>query len=109
MTFTEKVLGRQALGSSAETIYTVPASTKAIIKDIHVCNNSASPCYLSLWLVPNGASATDENVMFYQWNVPANDFVHWSGYQILETAGDTIQGLSETADQLTILISGAIL
>jgi len=105
--FTEKLLGKQAVTTSAETLYTVPASTLAIVKDIHVCNNSAADCYLSLWLVPNGASPTDENVMFYQWNVPANDFVHWSGYQILDTAGDTIQALAETSDQLTVHVSGA--
>ena len=109
MTFTEKAIARQAVDSTAETLYTVPASTKAIIKDIHICNNSASNCWVSLWLVPNGSSASDENVMFYQWNVPANDFVHWNGYQILDTAGDTIQAQSETADQITCLISGATL
>ena len=106
MAFTEKSLCRQAV-NSAETLYTVPASTKTIIKDIQICNNSASDCYISVWLVPNAGSASDENVMFYQWNVPANDFVHWSGFQILDTAGDTIVATSETADQITITISGA--
>lgn len=106
-TFTEKVLARQAVNNTGEIIYTVPASTKTIVKDIHICNNSAAACYVSLWLVPNAGSATDENVMFYQWNVPAKDFVHWSGWQVLEIAGDTIQALAETTDQITILISGA--
>ena len=107
MAFNEKQLAIQAVNNTGETIYTVAASTVAIIKDIHICNNSAADCYVSLWLVPNGASPTDENVMFYQWNVPANDFVHWSGYQILDTAGDTIQALAETSDQLTVHVSGA--
>lgn len=109
MAFTEKAICRQAVNSTAEILYTVPASAKTIIKDIHICNNSAAACWISLWLVPNAGSASDENVMFYQWNVPANDFVHWSGYQILDTAGDTIQAQSETADQVTVLISGATL
>lgn len=106
-TFTEKNLSRQAVGVTVETIYTVPASTVGIVKDIHICNNSSADCYVSLWLVPNGDSNTDENVMFYQWNIPANDFVHWTGYQVLDTAGDTIQALAETADQATVTISGA--
>lgn len=109
MAFTEKKLARQAVNSTGETVYTVPAATTAIVKDIHICNNSAAACYVSLWLVPNGGSASDENVMFFQWNVPANDFVHWSGWQVLDTAGDTIQALSQTSDQITISISGAIL
>jgi hypothetical protein len=77
MAFTEKLIAKQAVNDSGETVYTVPASTTAIVKDIHICNNSTSDCYVSLWLVPNGGSATDENVMFFQWNVPAKDFVHW--------------------------------
>ena len=105
--FTEKKLARQAVNDSGETIYTVPADTKTIVKDIHICNNSDSDCYVTLWLVPNGGSPTDENVMFYQWNVPANDFVHWNGWQVLDTAGDTIQALAETSDQITIMVSGA--
>jgi len=107
MAFTEKNLCRQAVNTSGETLYTVPASTTTVVKDVHVCNNSASDCYLTLWLVPNGGSPTDENVMFYQWSVPANDFVHWVGFQTLSTAGDTIQALAETTDQLTVTISGA--
>ena len=107
MAFTEKAIARQAVGATTETLYTVPSSTKTVVKDIHICNNSSSDCYVSLWFVPNGDSASDENVIFYQWNVPANDFVHWNGYQILDTAGDTIQALAETADQITITISGA--
>jgi len=106
MAFQEKNLARQAVGTTAETLYTVPANTITIVKDIHVCNNSNADCYVSLWLVPNGDSPTDENVMFYQWNVPANDFVHWNGFQVL-SAGDTIQALAETADQITIHVSGA--
>ena len=106
-TFTEKNLSRQSVGVAAETIYTVPADTTGIVKDIHICNNSAIDAYVSLWLVPNAASPTDENVMFYEWVVPANDFVHWSGFQVLDTVGDTIQALAETADQITVTISGA--
>lgn len=104
MTLTEKNIARETISSSTETIYT--ATTKTIIKDIHVCNNSASPCYFSLYLVGDGDSADDSNVMFKQWNVPANDFVHWAGFQVLET-NETIQAVSETADKITILISGA--
>ena len=103
--YSEKLIAKQAVGSTTETLYTVPASTTIAVKDIHICNNSNTNCYVSLWLVDSGDSADDENVMFYQWNVPANDFVHWSGRQILETGG-TIQAVAETADQITIHISG---
>lgn len=105
--FTEKNLARQAVGSTVEVLYTVGTDTVGIIKDIHICNNSNTDCYVSVWLVPGGSSNTDGNIFFYQWNIPANDFVHWTGYQILDAVGYTIQALSEIADQVTATISGA--
>lgn len=107
MPFSEKNLARQAVDSNVETLYTVPSSTVTIVKDIHICNNTNNRRYVSLWLVPNGDSNTDENIMFYQWDIPRRDFVHWTGFQTLDTAGDTIQALAETADGMTITVSGA--
>lgn len=48
MAFIEKNLTRQAVGNIAEVIYTVGAGSTAIIKDIHMCNNSTTDCYASL-------------------------------------------------------------
>jgi hypothetical protein len=106
-TFSEKNLARQAVDSSIETLYTVPASTVAIVKDIHICNNGATNRWVNIWLVPSGDSPTDENIIFFEWDVLKRDFAHWTGFQTLDTAGDTIQAQSETADQITITISGA--
>jgi len=108
MAFEEKNIARQAISDTVEVLYTVPSGVKTIVKDIHVCNNSDTPCWVSLWLVPAGDDVSTENVMFYQWKIPANDFVHWTGWQILEE-GETIQAQSEIEDQLAINISGATL
>jgi len=107
MAFNEKNLARQSVDTTAETIYTVAADTIGIIKDIHVCNNNESGAdkYFTLWLVPDGASPTDENILFYRWNIRTNDIAHWNGWQIL-SPGDTIQALAETANEITITISG---
>lgn len=91
---------------SVETVYSVPASTSTLIKDIQITNNGATDCYISVWIVPSGDSAGDENVLIYQFSVPANDFLHWSGFQMISSAGDTIQAVAETADQITLTISG---
>lgn len=64
MAFIEKNLTRQAVSNIAEIIYTVGAATTAIIKDIHMCNNSNTDCHASLWLVPSGQNNSNENVMF---------------------------------------------
>jgi hypothetical protein len=105
-TFTEKQLACQAV-NAAETLYTVPASTKTIIKDINCMNNSATAATISIWLVPNGGSASDENCLIKNFNVPAADLLHWSGFQVLATAGDTIRATAGTADKITVIISGA--
>ena len=107
MAFTEKNLIRQAIPSTAGTLYTVPSGTTTIVKDIHICNNGSTDCYVSLWFVPNGGTTSNSNVIFKQWSIPSNDFAHWNGYQILHTAGDTIRAQSQTANQITITISGA--
>lgn len=107
MAFAEKKLARQAVNNSGEIVYTVPAGTVTIVKDMQLCNNSASNCEISVWLVPNGGSAGDENCIVKNWDIPANDFLHWSGFQVLDTAGDTIQAKAETTDKVTVTISGA--
>ena len=107
MAFTEKNLARQAVNNAGETVYTVPASTVTIVKDIHICNNTSFDRWVSLWLVPNGDSASDENIMFFEWEVPKNDFVHWVGFQTLDTVGDTIHASAEVTDAITVTISGA--
>lgn len=107
MTFVEKNIVRQAVGNPSEVLYTVPTGITTIIKDIHICNNSNTDCYFSLWLVPNGQNFTNENVMFKEWIIGGNDFAHWNGYQILDTAGDRIIAMSQFSNQITVSISGA--
>jgi len=107
MEFTEKNLTRQAVGSLAEILYTVPVDTTAIIKDIQLCNNSNTNCYITIWFVPNNSINSDENVIFKEWVIPSNNFYHWNGYQVLDTPGDTIMALSEEMDKITVSISGA--
>ena len=107
MAFVEKNLVRQAVSNTAETLYTVSVGKTAIIKDIHICNNNNTDCYISVWLIDSGSVASNENVIFKEWIIPANDFMHWTGYQILDTAGDKIIAVSEVSDQITVTISGA--
>jgi hypothetical protein len=107
MAFDEKNLARQAVSTATETLYTVPASTVSIVKDIQMCNTGNVTNWVSIWLVPNGASATDENILIYEFDISRNDFAHWTGFQTLDTAGDTIQAQAERLDQITLSISGA--
>ena len=106
MTFSEKSLARQAVNDTGETVYTV-ASGISIVRDIQMCNTGTTTCHVSIWLVPNGGSASNENVLISQWDIPRNDFAHWAGWQVLDTVGDTIEAQSEINDKITLIISGA--
>jgi hypothetical protein len=108
MGFSEKRFIIQAVSSSAETLYTLPANTTAIIKSIHMCNNSSSACKISMWIRPDGVATGDENVIFSDFDIPANDFLHWNGYIIMDTENDIIRAEAETNDAITVCISGGI-
>ena len=105
-TFTEANLSHGLVTTSVDTLYTVPASTTAIVKDIQVCNTSATSATITIWIDPNGTSATDAEAILSNWNVPANDFVHWSGF-IVMSAASTIKATAGTTNVLAVSINGA--
>jgi len=108
MAFTEKQLGRAQIASGSQTtLYTVPASTMAIIRDIMIVNTTSTDRTVEVWLVPNGGSPADNNKLIADMTVYANDCLHWQGWQVLGTAGDMIQAEASAASAITIIVSGA--
>ena len=109
MAFSEKRLGASVpADTNNATLYTVPASTSAVIKSIRVCNNSASDATCRVFLVPSGGTANTTTCIYYDFNVPANSTLSDDGYHVLEAAG-TIVVRTGTADVLTFTASGAII
>ena len=51
------------------THYTVPASTRTIVKQIVLCNSSASNITVDVHLVPNGGTAGAANALVYNLTV----------------------------------------
>ena len=107
-TFTETNLSHGLITNGTDTLYTVPALMTAIVKDIHICNTSAAAATITIWIDPNGTSATDAEAVFKTFNVPANDFVHWSGFIVMAAAA-TIKATAGTTNVLAVTINGAIL
>jgi len=108
MAFSEKQLGQAQINDAAPTVlYTLGADLKGIIRDIIITNTTGVAAAIDLWLVPNGGSPGDGNAILKTYNVGANDMVHLSVWQVLETAGDTVQAQAGTATSITITISGA--
>ncbi len=97
MTTVLKKLASGTLGTSSSTLYTVPASTKTIVKSIILCNKTSSDKYATITF-----AGTD---VIYQHTVKAKDTLVVQMTAILE-ASATIAGLAEAADTIGYYISG---
>lgn len=96
-------LGQAAITTGVTTLYTVPANTRTLVKELSIANTTAAPINVRVH-IGSGAAST-ANAFFYDVPVPANDVLQYNGVQVLN-AGDTIQ-VQAAAAGLTITASGA--
>ena len=96
MAVTSKVLARTAAATSSTTLYTVPASTTAIVTNIAVCNNAASAGTFTLLL--NDIELQKDTA------IAANSTIYIDLKQVLPTT-QTIKGLA-SATTIDFHISG---
>lgn len=96
MAVTSKVLARTAAATSSTTLYTVPASTTAIVTNIAVCNNAASAGTFTLLL--NDIELQKDTA------IAANSTIYIDLKQVLPTT-QTIKGLA-SATTVDFHISG---
>lgn len=109
---TPDILYQGQPGATDTDLYTVPSGHKATITHIHVANTNSATKYFSLHLVQNGDSvANDVAIAHTQKLVGTGDpdgGGTWS-FDIpipLNTAGDKISGIQETATACTVTIIG---
>lgn len=98
----KRLFGPAALSNAAATKYTVPASTKTIVRHIHVTNSAGSACLFTLSI---GADATGTR-LFDSFNIPASPgaYDHYC-YHVLETT-EIIQANMATSNSLELTING---
>ena len=76
MALSYKVLGMQnPAATTATTLYTVPASTSAVISTINICNQSASATTFRVAVRPAGAALAAQHYLAYDTALPANDSI----------------------------------
>lgn len=92
-------------GTAIGTLYTVPASTNTIIKNIMLCNTTAIDATLTIHFVPSAGTAGVTNKVISTYTVKANDTVVIDLSAVL-SAGDTVQALQGTASAITTYLSG---
>ena len=106
MAFAEVRLGAgRPTDTSNLTIYTVPAKTDTVIKNIQVCNTTSSAATCRVFLTPSGDTADQTTAILYDFNIPANQAINWELWQVL-TASGTVVVRSDTASALTFTCSG---
>lgn len=103
-TITPLQLGQAAMSTSYATIYTVPANTRAYLKDFDIINTTSAIVYIYVSLVPSGGTAGTGNALMYNNALPAYTTMQWTGSQVLN-AGTTIQ-VKASAVGCTITASG---
>ena len=82
-----KVLGQSAPSATTDTtLYTVPASTQAVISTVTVCNRGATSATFRIGVRPNGASIANQHYVAYDVSVDGNATIPWT---IGITLGDT--------------------
>jgi len=97
----KRVYGPAQLASSAATLYTVPASTTAILRYMRLTNTSGSDRTVT---VSVGADAAGTRI-FSAMTIPASGgSVDWSGFIPL-TAGEVIQGYASGASAITAVLA----
>jgi hypothetical protein len=86
-------------------IYTTPRITRTFVKDINICNTSATAQTINLNIVEVTGVAGTANALMYELSIPAKSIYRWTGVQIMNP-GEKISVMGSSAD-LTVFISGA--
>lgn len=94
---TLKNLYKGTLGTSSATLYTVPSNTKVIIKEIILCNKTATDATATITF--DGCNIISSKT------VPKNDSYVVEFHSILET-GKIIAGLASAGTAIDVYISG---
>jgi hypothetical protein len=84
------------------TLYTVPASTKTILKEAILCNTDTSARQVTLYF---GGGSAAGNTILAAYSIAAGQTVFLSLSTVL-IAADTIKGGADTTNKVSITVSG---
>lgn len=107
MATTYKVLGQAAPADTNNAdLYTVPASTQAVVSTLLVSNTTATDATCRIFVRVGGAAASTSNAVIYDGTVSPNDFVSIT-VGITLAAADIVTVQSGTANALTFQAFGS--
>lgn len=96
-----RFVGPMLLTNAEVTLYTVPASSVAILRSVHIANTSGTAATAKLSI---GADAAGTRWLG-DLSIPANSTYDWSGFLPL-AAAETLRGYSGTTNVLAITVGG---
>lgn len=94
-----------AIPTSVTTIYTVPANTTTLLKELAICNTRSSDINVRVFLVPSGGSPATSNALVYDFAVPSNLPFVLGPLNTAMNAGATLR-VQANVTGLTIISSG---
>lgn len=99
-----RIAGPQALAAAAETVYTVPADTQAIVRGMHFANHDTVTRQVTLAFAGADGIATKWLPAF---SIDPNATYDWSGFAVLED-GEILQAYADVADKVTLTHISAV-
>lgn len=97
----KRLAGPAQVSNAAATKYTVPSTTKTVVRHIHIQNPSASPVDFTLSIGTDAAGVR----LFDGLAIPADSVYDHFCYYVLEAA-EIIQAFAGTNNILTLTIDG---
>jgi hypothetical protein len=94
--------GPVQLGTTTTVIVTAATGYADIIKQVVICNTDTADRTVTLAI---GSAATAANRLMSALPIGANDIMVWDTAIVL-ASGETLQGLSDTADKVTVTAVG---
>ena len=94
--------GPTQLGTSTTTLVTAATGYANIIQQVVITNTDTVDRTVTLAV---GSAATAANRLFSSLPIGANDVMVWDTALVL-AAGETLQGLSDTASKVTVTVVG---
>lgn len=97
------------LTNAVATYYTAPVNAKAVIKRAVFTNNDTANRTITVYRVGNGGTATNSNKVIAAFPIAAGqDYSPVSLTNLVLSAGDTIQALSDVGSVVGIQLAGFV-
>lgn len=98
----KKLVGPQAFGAASAVVYTVPASTKTVLRHIHVSNPTAGAITFTVQLDDNAGGDAAAERIFDAYSVAANSVLDHFCYYPIDAAATVRAHASSTSAVLTV-------